>query len=380
MFTTSVETASTDPSLRFRVAIVQDSPVFLNLEQSLEKACRLIQSAADQGAKLIAFPETWLPGYPVWLDFAPSAALWDHSPAKAVFALLYENSLTLRGDEVARLASKAVECDCTVVMGVHERLGGTIYNTMLYLGVSKVAPEAARLQAGNLSAKATPRIPLESLPQDSPFINSPPQEIPGLLGHHRKLMPTFSERMIWGQGDGSTLTVIDSPVGRVGGLICWEHWMPLARAAMHAKQELVHVAQWPTCKEMNLVASRHYAFEGQCFVLAAASVLTREEMLRDISTLGHRTSTDVVARARQLLEEIPCSADGYVLRGGSAIIAPNGKVLVGPLLEQSAILTTELNPIDCVEGRLYLDVSGHYSRPDVFRLEVNRNSLVADIA
>jgi nitrilase len=199
----------------FVAAVVQDSPVFLNLEQSVAKACDLIGRAAAQEAQLIAFSETWLPGYPVWLDFAPSAGLWDYPPAKSLFALLYENSITLDGPEVRTLVEKAAEYGVIVVMGAHERVGGTLYNTMLYLGAE------------------------------------------GVLGLHRKLIPTYTERLIWGQGDGSTLTVVDTPLGRIGGLICWEHWMPLARAAMHARQESVHVAQWPACKEMNLVASRH---------------------------------------------------------------------------------------------------------------------------
>lgn len=212
----------------FVAAIVQDSPVFLDLKASAAKAVSLIGEAAATGARLIAFPETWLPGYPIWLDVAPGAALWNHAPAKLIFRKLFENSVVLGGAEIARLCEAARSHECTVVMGVNERLAGTLYNTMLYISAD-----------GELA------------------------------GIHRKLMPTYSERMVWGQGDGSTLTVVDTPVGRVGGLICWEHWMPLLRAAMHAKHELVHVAQWPTVKEMNQVASRQYSFEGQCFVLAA---------------------------------------------------------------------------------------------------------------
>jgi nitrilase len=302
----------------FIAAIAQDSPVFLNLKQSLAKACELIGRAAAQGAQLIAFPETWLPGYPVWLDLAPNAALWDYAPAKSLFALLYENSLTLDGPEVQALAEKAAEHGVLVVMGAHERVGGTLYNTMLYIG---------------------------------------PQ---GLLGLHRKLIPTYTERLIWGQGDGSTLTVVDTALGRIGGLICWEHWMPLARAAMHARQELVHVAQWPTCKEMSLVASRHYAFEGQCFVIAAGSMLTRDEALSNIN-----------GASRELLQDMPGARGDLLLSGGSAIISPNGDLLAGPWQGQTGILLAEIDPACFVEGRLLLDVDGHYSRPDVFRLEVN---------
>lgn len=136
--------------------------------------------------------------------------------------------------------------------------------------------------------------------------------------------------------------------------------MPLARAVMHSRQELVHVAQWPTCKEMGLVASRQYAFEGQCFVLAAGSVLERGELLHHVE-----------GNARRLLEEIPGGSDDFVLHGGSAIIAPSGNILAGPLIDEAGILTAELDPVESIEGRLVLDVVGHYSRPDIFRLEVN---------
>ena len=219
----------------FTVAVVQDSPIFLDLAASVEKACRLINEAGATGAKLIVFPETWLPGYPVWLDEAPKAALWHHKPATLVFRRLFTNSPTIPGPETARLGQAAKEAGAVVVMGLHERDGGTLYNTMLYLG-------------------ADGRI----------------------LGKHRKLVPTYTERLVWGRGDGSTLTVVDTDFGRLGGLVCWEHWMPLARAAMHQKEELIHVAQWPTVKEVHQVASRHYAFEGQCFVVAAGTVLRRK--------------------------------------------------------------------------------------------------------
>ena len=299
----------------FLAAVIQDSPVFLNLQASVAKSVSLIAEAAASGAQIVAFPETWLPGYPIWLDLAPNAGLWDHAPAKAIFRKLFENSVDLTGPEVVVLRRAAREHKCTVVMGANERLGSTLYNTMLYF--------------------------------------TPHGELAGI---HRKLMPTYSERLVWGQGDGSTLTVIDTPVGRVGGLICWEHWMPLLRAAMHAQHELVHVAQWPTVKEMNHVASRQYAFEGQCFVLAAGTVLRCDELRQS---------------GEELLTGIEAPADGFVMRGGSAIIAPDGSYLAAPVYDHRAILLAEINPHLATEGKLALDVDGHYSRPDIFRLEVD---------
>lgn len=301
----------------FLAAAVQDSPVYLDLRRSVEKACDLVFQAAQTGAKLIVFPEVWLPGYPVWLDESPKAALWDYAPAKALFAILFENSIRLPSPELEQLCKAAKSANATVVMGAHERSGSTLYGTLFYIS-----------HTGELA------------------------------GTHRKLMPTYSERMIWGLGDGSTLTVIDTPQGRVGGLICWEHWMPLLRAAMHQQQELVHVAQWPTVKEMNQVAVRQYAFEGQCFVVAAGSVLSRREVI-------------CTNEPNSLLDELPGNPTDMLLHGGSAIIAPDGSYLAGPLYEKPGILTAEIRPSLAVEGRLFLDTSGHYARPDIFQLSVN---------
>jgi predicted amidohydrolase len=305
----------------FLATAVQHPPIFLDLKQSVEKACNLIAEAAKTGAKLIVFPETWLPGYPVWLDEAPGAVLWGVEAVTAVWQRLFLNSVDLQqtGAEsaVGKLCAAARGAKALVVMGLHERAGGTLYNTILYIGADGT-----------------------------------------VLGKHRKLMPTYSERLIWGQGDGSTLTVLDTPLGRIGGLVCWEHWMPLARYAFHAQQELVHIAQWPTVKEMHQVASRHYAFEGQCFVVAAGTVLQKQD-------LAH---LDLA-----LLAEIPGELDTFLQRGGSSIIAPNGDYLTDPLFDEPGLVTAEIRPELAINGRLTLDTVGHYDRPDVFQLQVNTN-------
>ena len=315
----------TRPKPLIRVAIVQHAPLFLNLEASLEKACQLIRQAADQQVDLVAFPETWLPGYPVWLDHAHGAALWDHAPAKALYRLLVENSIEIPGPHLDTLRLTATEVRVDLVMGVHERNGGTLYNTMLLI------------------------------PADGSDLTV-----------HRKLVPTYSERLIWGRGDGSTLGVMDTAYGRIGGLICWEHWMPLARAAMHAQHETIHIAQWPACRELHQLASRHYAFEGQCFVLAAGSVLTRGQMLEGCRSLGKSANLSL-----SLLESIPGDDERILLTGGSAVIGPDADLLAGPVYNQATILTAEIDPGRIHEGHLTLDTQGHYSRPDVFRLVVN---------
>ncbi len=305
------------PIKPFVVTAVQEPPVFLDLARSVDKACTLIAQAASAGAQIIVFPETWLPGYPIWLDEAPGAGLWWYEPATAVFRQLFQNSVTLENESEAvfHLCQAARAANAFVVMGLHEREGGTLYNTMLYIDADGQ-----------------------------------------VVGKHRKLTPTYTERLIWGMGDGSTLTVLDTPWGRLGGLVCWEHWLPLARHALHAQQELLHVAQWPTVKEMHLVASRHYAFEGRCFVVAAGTVLAK----RDLAHLN-----------LPLLTEIPGDADRLLMRGGSAIIAPNGQCLAGPLVDEPGLVSAEIDPVAWIDGRLTLDVVGHYSRPDVFQLHVN---------
>ena len=195
-----------------KVAIVQASPDYLNLEGSLARALELVSQAASQGAKLIVFGETWLPGYPAWLDFCPSVALWDHNPTKEVFAELRRNSLVIESVAAQALARAAKDHEVVLVIGINERVdqgpgNGTLYNSLLTFN------------------------------SDGSLVN-----------HHRKLIPTYTERLVWGQGDGKGLKAVETFVGRVGGLICWEHWMPLTRQALHDSGEHIHVAVWPTVK------------------------------------------------------------------------------------------------------------------------------------
>lgn len=303
---------------RISVAIVQAAPVFLNLEASLAKAITLIEQAARNGAQLVAFGETWLPGYPAWLDYCSDVALWDHEPSKKVFARLRQNSVTVPGKEIERLAEIAGDHKLTLVIGVNERVetgpgNGTLYNSLL-----TITPDGR------------------------------------VANRHRKLVPTYSERLVWGNGDGAGLGSVPTPVGRVGGLICWEHWMPLARQALHDSGEHIHVSVWPTVHEMHQVASRHYAFEARCFILAAGLVMRA----RDLPGELHVTP------------EIAASRESFVLRGGSAIIGPDGKYVVEPVYDEEKIISAELDltRIDC--EKMTLDVSGHYSRPDVFEFKL----------
>src|SRR5215211_5956526 len=226
----------TASSSTVRVAIVQ-AEVAPDLQRGLEIPNDQASEAARAGAALVTFPETWLPGYPAWLDVCRDAGLWDHPPVKAVYRRMAENSVVVDGASGHELGAIARRHRIAIVIGVVERVEsgparGTLFNTLLTYG-----PDGA------------------------------------LLNHHRKLVPTYTERLVWGPGDANGIRAVDTPAGRVGGLVCWEHWMPLARQALHESGEDVHVAVWPTAHEMHQVASRHYAFEGRCFVLAAGSLL-----------------------------------------------------------------------------------------------------------
>jgi len=306
---------------KVKVALVQEPPVYLNLVETLKKAESLAMTCSESDASIIVFPETWLSGYPIWLDDAPNAALWDYPPAKRLHQYLIENSIGIPGESFRKLQKIARTTENYIVIGVHERDGGTLYNTTIYLD-----PD-------------------------------------GDYKIHRKLTPTYTERLIWGMGDGSTLNVLETPYGILGGLICWEHWMPLARAAMHSKHEAIHTAQYPTVHETHQIASRHYAFEGQCFVLASGCVLSKSDALEGFESL-ETDDTEVF----KLLES---TRKDKLQRGGSAIICPDISYLVEPVFDKAEIVYGELN-LDLVkQGNLLLDTDGHYSRPDVFELKVN---------
>jgi predicted amidohydrolase len=301
------------------VAAVQDR-VSGDLASGLDRVAARAQEAAGKGAQLVVFPETFLPGYPAWLDVCRDAGLWDHGPVKQAFRRMAEESVTVPGPAVDRLGAIAHDHHVTLVVGVSERVAagpgrGTLYNSLLTFG-----------PGGNL------------------------------LNHHRKLMPTYTERLVWGLGDGAGVRAVDTPAGRVGGLICWEHWMPLARQALHESGEDIHCALWPTVKETGLLASRHYAFEGRCFVIAAGSLLRASAL-----PAGLEPHPRIVA-----------SPDSFVVRGGSAIIAPDAAILAGPVHDEPCILTADLDFAQIRENTMTLDVTGHYRRADCFRFAVER--------
>lgn len=308
----------------YKIAVVQHPPVYLNLSKSIELATDFISEAASNKVSMVVFPETWLPGYPVWLDYAPNAGVWDHPPAKALFRLLVENSIEIEDEYFQRLSDSAVENNCLIVMGANERVGRTLYNTIFYF-----KPD-------------------------------------GSFDMHRKLMPTYTERLVWGMGDGSTLPTIEHNKAKITGLICWEHWMPLARAATHQNGEHIHIAQWPMVKDLHQIASRQYAFEGQCYVIAAGCTLTKQQMIDGIISVSGKDSP-----ALELIKSIPAKANDFLLRGGSSVIKPNSEYQKEPLQDKSDIIYADLDLSVLSEGNLFIDTNGHYSRPDVFQLHVN---------
>ena len=303
-----------------RVAAVQAAPVFLDRDATVEKAAGLIAEAAAGGAELVAFPETWIPGYPAWIF---GAAGWDDAAQKRAFGRLNANAVDVPSPAVEALCRAAKEAGVVVAMGMTERDArasrGTLYNSILYVS-----------NRGEV------------------------------LGVHRKLMPTHAERIVWGQGDGSTLHVFDTPVGRVGGLACWEHWMPLTRFAMHAKGEQIHVAAWPEVgdPELHRFATRHYAFEGRCFALCVMGARVGPEHLPDDFELAGAMG----------------ATDDFVDResaGGTCVFAPDGTIVADSVAGEETIVYADLDLGRIPQEQAALDVVGHYNRPDVFTLSID---------
>ncbi|MHB8189906.1 MAG: carbon-nitrogen hydrolase family protein [Ferrimicrobium sp.] len=302
-----------------RVGVVQAASVLMDLEQSVDKACRLIEEAAQNGAQLIVFPEAFLSGYPRGLSFGTAVGKRG-SEGRKDWGRYWRSAVSIPSPQVERLSGVISQAGAYVVMGIIERADhgsqGTLYGTTLYFG--------------------------------------PDGEV---LGRHRKLKPTGSERLIWGEGDGSTLTVIDSPYGKIGGLICWENYMPLARAAMYEKGVSIYVAPTADARDAWQATLQHIACEGRCFVLASIQYVTKDMYPSDLACY------------EELVNE-----PSELCRGGSAIVDPLGRYIEGPLFHQEGILYADLDLTQIEESRFDFDVTGHYARPDVFTLVVDERA------
>ncbi|MGX2998831.1 carbon-nitrogen hydrolase family protein [Streptomyces sp. JNUCC 64] len=305
------------------VAVVQRPPALLDLAESLRRATAYVTEAATAGADLVVFPETWLTGYPAWVF---GLAGWRDAEARRWHARLLDQSPVLdpRGgdDDLAPVRAAARDHGVTVVLGLNERAArssGSLYNSLLTIG-----PDG------------------------------------GTLNLHRKLTPTHTERVVWAAGDGAGLRVVDTPAGRVGGLVCWEHFHPLARHALHAQHEEIHVAAWPDMPESHVIAARSYALEGRCFVVSAGLILATDDLPAELLA-AYRAGVGPDAPAR-----------GPLFTGGSSVAAPDGSWVVAPVHGEERIVTAVLDPARRYEETLDLDVAGHYGRPDVFALTVDR--------
>ena len=308
----------TVPQTIVRAAVVQAAPVAFDRDCTLAKVRALTAQAAQGGAQLVVFPEAFVSAYPRGMTFG--AVVGERSAeGREWYRRYWDSSVDVPGPAVDTLSDIAREASVHVVIGVIERDGGTLYCSALFF-----APN------GDFLAK------------------------------HRKLVPTASERLVWGQGDGSTMPVLDTSVGKIGAAICWENYMPLYRTALYAKGIQLYVAPTADSREGWVASMRHIALEGRCFVLSCNQFARRRDYPPDYPG------------------DIPADADAIVTRGGSCIVGPLGQLLAGPVYDEEAILTADLDLSDTVRGKFDLDVVGHYARPDVFRLVVNDGRRAAD--
>ncbi|WP_157217886.1 carbon-nitrogen hydrolase family protein [Flavisphingomonas formosensis] len=301
----------------FRAAVVQAGAVPFDSIATSEKAARLIDEAASGGARLIVFPEAFIGGYPKGADFGTVVGQRS-AEGREAFRAYHAASVSVDGPEVAEIRQAAERHGVVVVIGIIERTRATLYCTALIIDGSR-----------------------------------------GTLAKHRKLMPTAAERLIWGFGDGSTLPVVETGIGNVGAVICWENYMPALRLAMYGKGVTLYCAPTADDRDSWLPSMRHIGMEGRCFVFSACQHIRRSAYPADYEC----ASGD--------------DGDVVLMRGGSAIIGPLGEVLAGPVFDEDAILFADIDTDDVVRARYDFDVTGHYARPDIFTLKVDERPRLA---
>lgn len=298
--------------MKLIAAVAQTATVLLDTPSTVERALALMGQAAAQGAELIVFPEAYLGGYPKGADF--HIYIGARTPqGRAEYKLYYDAAVTVDGPEIALMAQAAAQHRMFVVVGIIERDGGTLYCTAVYMG-----PEGQ------------------------------------ILGKHRKLMPTALERLVWGFGDGSTLKAVDTPWGKLGAVICWENYMPALRLAMYQQRVTIYCAPTADDRDTWAATMTHIAMEGRCFVLSACQHLRRDQF-----------------PGEQMHNALPDAPDTVLMRGGSMIIDPMGRKLTGPVYNEDALLTAELDLDMIPMSQMDFDPVGHYARPDVFSLQIN---------
>jgi nitrilase len=303
---------------KVRVAAIQAAPVFLDLDATIEKACTLIEQAGRDGARLVVLPEAFVPGYPVWVSI--SAPGERQSNLRDLYAELLHNAVSVDSPAVKELGRSARAAGTFVVVGVSEKnseaSGTSLYNSLFYIG-----------------------------------------DTGELIGRHRKLVPTNAERLIWTPGDGASIEAFDTDIGRLGGLICWENYMPLARFSLYASGAEIYVAPTWSDSQTWLATLQHIAFEGHCFVIGCSNFMR---------------SADIPDRY-QFKQYFVDAEREWIRAGNTAIFDPEGSLLAGPLRGKEGVVAAEIDIGEIAAARASFDVAGHYARPDVFQLSVNRS-------
>ncbi len=299
-----------------KVAIIQESPILLDREKTIEKAVGLIEQAASEGAELIVFSEAYISGYPAWIWRLKPGGDWGTS--EELHARLLDSAVDIDAGDLELICNSAKKNKVCIVCGMNERDGAlsksTLYNTVVI--ISKNGE---------------------------------------ILNRHRKLMPTNPERMVWGFGDGSGLNVVESSVGRIGTLVCWENYMPLARYTLYSQGIEIYIAPTYDSGDDWLGTMQHIAREGRCWVLCSGVVLTNSDIPKDFPER----------------ENLYPDAEEWINPGDSAVIAPGGQIVAGPMRNEKGILYAEVDLKQAAVSKRDLDVTGHYSRPDIFTLNVN---------
>lgn len=299
-----------------QIAIVQTAPVFLDKNKTIELAVSKIEEAAQKGAELVVFGEAFIPGYPAWIWRLRPGADWDVS--EQLHERLLNNAVDMDSDDLGPLYEVARKHQLTIVCGINER-DNKLSRTTLYNSVVVIGPEGT------------------------------------LLNKHRKLMPTNPERMVWGFGDASGLKVVDSPAGRIGTLVCWENYMPLARYALYSQGVELYIAQTNDSGDDWISSLQHIAREGGCWVVGCGNFLKIDDIPDDLPER----------------DKLYPDADEWLNPGDSVVIAPGGQIVAGPMRQEEGLLLCEIDLQKAAIAKRALDVAGHYSRPDIFTLQVD---------
>ena len=299
--------------MKLKVAVVQESPVFFDKSKTLDKIESLVQAHANEGCELIVFPESFVPGYPRGFSFGATIGSRTDEGRK-LYAEFAENSIDIESEDMLRLEKLAKKQNTYLVIGVTEKqnTSGTLYCSMLYISPTK-----------------------------------------GLLGVHRKIKPTGTERLVWGEAAGESLVTFQTKIGKLGGLICWENYMPLARMSMYQKGVEIYIAPTADSRDEWTATMKHIALEGRCFVIGCNQYYTKSMYPEKYKHLVQNEPEDMC-------------------RGGSIIVSPLGHVIEGPLFGEAGTLVTELDIEEVQKSKFDLDVIGHYARNDIFELKVNR--------